>query len=1446
MPKLSKTRIINLNYNDGKRTIYNQIFDYKNGSSTLFSMDNGVGKTVLIQFFIQPFIKSKRDLSGRSFEDYFTNNTPTYIMHEIVLEGGYEKLLVGMVIKKETTNEEEKSKLRILAFTHKYTKESDYDIENIPFIETQDGLQKILRFREAEEKLKNYSRGKINFKIYNFNDSTKKNEYFNELDSYRINHKEWEEIIKKINNDESGLSNLFDKCKDDEALIKSEILPIIQSKINGDTDQIGSIKSNLKEYIESYKRSKNSIEEVKGLEEFLIDSEGLLPMFSKGENKQQELTQVTNKLYTLCYKVDEAINLKTKEKLDYEGLIDDLSSEMKRVIHEELSYEYSNYNLNIGLLQKEIDILEENLNKLQLSNIEISKALSVQQAAECFEEMNHNNQKLSEVVERISNFEKEDSEINLNIKDYKFTLNMLYGDRIKDLKEKLNKLRVKLQTLLADKENEEVNEKKFKEELINIKSNIASRKTEIESYEKLEEKFKGKYEEFYLTRNPFLKTYEEKELKLYKSSLDKKLLSVEHEKKQNANNIIATKEKIIDLELKKSVVQKDQNQLAIENSEKQQSLKEFNTETKDILKILAIRGLKEDVVAFKSKAREDIETELLKLNQEEDNLQKQKGEVSLELQRLKTGFVEIPKDLEGELKERGIDFEHGLSWLKKYQGSFEEKKEIIVNNPFIPYSLLINRGDYEILTKENLQIFSSILIPIIDKNKLNESREVEVINNVIKMGSQDFLLSFNELLLDEVEKEKFIQVLAQKDKAIREEILKVKNAVENNNYYKKTLDSYMYMGNEDVRLNADLENLKCKITILIENMIATEKAIMDNREKQQQLQDKILVFESRYMNLRENKNKFEELFEAYQKFLSSSKRYEDLKEQEVIKQKVLNASADFLKNLVNEEFDFKIENRDLEREIEKLKNMLSLYKQVIEGKIVSGEIHEIEGKLKACEDEYKSDLKRDKEDEKTYKGEIDKWGNKLNKILKNSDIDQEYKQEKYDVFKERDLEVRLKELKEDIDTETNNKTREEKKISKLEGHKEAKYEEIINKGYSEVLSLENIKSTNFKERKDKIYKDLKEQKEIVDEYGKYLKNLDRAFNKLQGYREKSGLIVELLINFEDYNLVESFISNTIGEESKIISEYKEIELELSEKLSTIYDRFREENMLIKDRIYDLLRDENKIKNKGKLESLVEVVSRKCRVLTIELENIRNEEGAVLEQITRYSKEVYDELTTIDSKSSIKFKDKSKKMLIIEVPDILDEQGLKEHIKEKVNEATSLAGEYGQFLDSEITTAILLGKLIGSLNRIKVYIFKIEKSGLVKKSWKEAISKNSGGEKFVSMFILLASLLSYMRKKPSDIGNFEESKIIIMDNPFAKTNAEHLLEPMFEIANKYKIQLICFSGIGGSAVYNRFDVIYVAKVLADKFRNKENVEFSKNEDTLETYDFEFYSEQTSLI
>lgn len=65
---------------------------------------------------------------------------------------------------------------------------------------------------------------------------------------------------------------------------------------------------------------------------------------------------------------------------------------------------------------------------------------------------------------------------------------------------------------------------------------------------------------------------------------------------------------------------------------------------------------------------------------------------------------------------------------------------------------------------------------------------------------------------------------------------------------------------------------------------------------------------------------------------------------------------------------------------------------------------------------------------------------------------------------------------------------------------------------------------------------------------------------------------------------------------------------------------------------------------------------------------------------------------------------------------------------------------------------------------------------------------------------------------------EDGKVLIMDNPFAQTNAEHLLKPLIEMAKKTNTQLICLSGLGGDSIYNRFDNIYVVKLLESSIRN----------------------------
>ncbi|MGL5617192.1 MAG: hypothetical protein ACRDD2_13360, partial [Sarcina sp.] len=119
---------------------------------------------------------------------------------------------------------------------------------------------------------------------------------------------------------------------------------------------------------------------------------------------------------------------------------------------------------------------------------------------------------------------------------------------------------------------------------------------------------------------------------------------------------------------------------------------------------------------------------------------------------------------------------------------------------------------------------------------------------------------------------------------------------------------------------------------------------------------------------------------------------------------------------------------------------------------------------------------------------------------------------------------------------------------------------------------------------------------------------------------------------------------------------------------------------------------------------------------------------------------------------------------------------------------------------------MVGRLKRDLNKVK------------NEENKDEVSKNSGGEGFLSAFVILSSLMSYMRKNEGEIFTRKESgKVLIMDNPFAQTNAAHLLKPLMDIAKKSNTQLICLTGLGGDAIYNRFDNIYLLNLISSKLR-----------------------------
>ena len=261
-------------------------------------------------------------------------------------------------------------------------------------------------------------------------------------------------------------------------------------------------------------------------------------------------------------------------------------------------------------------------------------------------------------------------------------------------------------------------------------------------------------------------------------------------------------------------------------------------------------------------------------------------------------------------------------------------------------------------------------------------------------------------------------------------------------------------------------------------------------------------------------------------------------------------------------------------------------------------------------------------------------------------------------------------------------------------------------------------------------------------------------------------------------------------------------------------------------------------------------------LKIDLAHIDDEQKNLEMMFLEYVEQINANIGMIDKNSTISVRGRSLKMLRIQVPDWETER---EHFRLKLHdyfenivklgiETIEKNGNLTEFLGRVITTRKLYDDVVGIQN-VKILLYKIEAEREVPISWSE-VSANSGGEGFLSAFVILTCLLSYMRRDETDLfTSGEEGKVLIMDNPFAQTNAEHLLKPLIEMAKKTNTQLICLSGLGGDSIYNRFDNIYVLKLVESSIRNgvqRVDVTHMKGEETKRMVLSEFKMEQMSLF
>ena len=1440
MPKISKIRIINLTYND-TRHIYDETFDYFEGENALMTLANGGGKTVFVQMAMQPVIPNS-GLKTRTFESYFDKTYyPTYIMTEWVLDNNNGKLLTGIGVKKRSRQKRNSNEttevLQIISFTHEYKEANAYDIDNIQLTQTEKGNLRMIPFETVESTFSNIQKdSEYKFKLFRHSNSEEKAQYTHELNTYKISRDEFEKFIIKINEREHGLTNYFDKSKTAGLLVKNEFLPLIESHLNKGGNTVENIKKLIGKHSVNLVAHEKILQEREVYERFKIKSQEILDTLEQYDailkSVAQSEVQIRN-LYAFLVNELKGLNLKKINLMEELALINE---HQKELAYDKASVDYYNDSQTLLKLKQELENIKVEYEQLEAALIAEEKHEKILQCAKRYKRLLELE---AQIIEFEAELEKEqiaDEELQRKIQDIEFTLKQKYNEQLSEFVTLHAKIQTEINDMNARKRKLSDDKNKASEDLEAVEKVLTRLSQEIAKFHAQEEGLQKRYPDFTLKINPFTCEYPSNEVDKYRESVKRKLNQITEDikalKEQKESNEIKAQETQGELERTASVLQGYRTRLV----QVKRDLEDFATKKEEALKLLQKYEISDSELFNKERVFVALDNEARTFEQALRAFDLQLADLKKELTMYESGRTfELPKDLVSSFKNNGIELEFGFEWLKNYNAPLGIKQELVRNNPFIPYSILLTQREFERIRKLELKVFTSVTLPILERESLEDNFEVVSLNHVYSLGKVHFLMSFNQELLDESHLALLISEINVKIADTEDKRTGANAALQNVNAHRFFFqETFSYTAAQVEELEIATKTLNNRISAY-EEETGTLKALMNTlKEANDQLEKRLEIKRKALYQAQQQEQESNELFQIYDAFLGNSKHHaEQLDKQSELKQliKELNDSVHEL-DLNVQSAAFKRQTYD--KRIKQTRNKLAVYAEADTGEMRSGSIQDLEAQLEAYQKAkgvnirfLTKSIERASTDHDEVHGEIVKLGI----------AEPEYMGIEFDNSELEKVLSNITRLRMDKETVHGKK---ERRASKIESKEEGlnKKKEDINKRFDdrEPKDVVLILQTNFNELESALYDEktmaqsrLNDLADTIGSYDKRIKNMDDYKDLGNDLTVVEPVIVE---NLDSYR----------REIIRIYNERKEQRSDKHAQLSNLYalnkQEFASKANIFKELYDDLLNDDRMFL----YEHGTNIINRanhqidwKLEQYRVDFENIQNMEDEIINTACGYIINVYEEMASIDNNSTIEIEGIRKKMLVVELPDRakLEETLLKQYVKGTISNCVSLIKQgkpHESTLGAEITTDKLIDTLVG-LKNIEVKILKIEQNNTKYKKWVEANSI-SGGEMFVSIFVVFVTLMSYLRggnALKAFRGN-NEGKVLIMDNPFGPISSEHLLVPMFDIAKKYNTQLICLTDIDKHTIRDRFDVIYGMRVEKEQGRNHEYLEVTleKNE------------------
>ena len=1457
MSKINAVRFINLNYNNNAMKINDECMQFS-GKSTLLSLRNGGGKTVLVQMMTAPFVhRGKQKTKDRPFESYFTTAKPSFILVEWLLDGGAGYVLTGLMVRKNQEISEEKTDaLEMMAIISEYKEPCMQDIHHLPVVEQNEKTMKLKSYNSCRKLFEDYKKDKkISFFCYDMSSPAQSRQYFYKLMEYQINYKEWETIIRKVNVKESGLSELFSDCRTEKELVEKWFLEAVESKLNKEENKVKNFQEILEKYAGKYKNIKEQLKRRDAIqkfkeaaEEIQINAEDFL--VKEGEKAEQEKV-IAAFIARLNVLYEEA---EIERERQEEGR-KKLQEELEFLKYEQLSCEFHEKNRekrNHASNREMIDLEKESLLRKQEK---IHKKVHVFLCAKQQEMVNEDKQEWEIRKEKAAisrtkeeNLEPERNRIGGQLSGY-------YEYRLSDNKEKQEAIKKQKLQIRKDISQQKDILNEYREKTKKITESKGSFRSLVRGYDNIEIKYNSNYKEN-LSRN-ILGVYEAGMLDIKQEMYDKEQKkSIQENKEQkekfeNTTEEIHRTERAIE-EKREKYFQKDSD---IKQAEKEKKGYEQELEErKDILKYLE---LPEEKLFAREEILHKAKIKMQELNSRRRTLEKKEDALQKEYKLLVSGRVmELPDNLKEEFEKLDVPVVYGMEWLKKNGFTEKKNKEIVSQNPFLPYALILTRQELKKLSERNGETYTSFPIPIIERENL-ESIKLDRTQSFVKMQDIHFYILFNENLLDEEKMEIMIEQ-KQKDIADIQETMQIcKNEYEDYFHRFDVIKRQAVTKENWDKIQKKLQKLEKEKEDIFQNIQQARDTKQSLKKNFEILQKTLRELEKKIESQAARQRAFKELRTAYAEYEENNKKLQEYEREEERLENRQHLTEEKISQLEENYRELSGQENSLFREEESIQNScqkFAAYKEINRnvkaGKLLGvdstlrtdnnsgvkiipseAEVLKLEARYEAVTADISQELKElELEEEKALTryhksfGELRELCQKYN--LKNS----EWQNIIYDKREQLYQEAELEDYDKKIERKANLLNEEDKKIGILNSQLEGILKQIVSEcGKGNPLEEEKISQKDLESAKNQTKYQLSELERKIafseKAIQKYRENLT-ALSEYNNFSEDEEIHFEQDFKKMSEKELRDFKGMLIRDYNDIIRCVQKCRETLAQTLNKIARQEAFQDASYKTPLENMLKVcDDAAKVLRQLNITLESYDSLMKQLEVDISLVETEKKNVTELLEDYVQNIHKNLEKIGRNSTIKIREKSIKMLKVILPVWEDNEKLYSlRLSDLVDEITEEGirlfenNENAQeYIGRKVTSKNLYDTVVGTGN-VQIQLYKIEEQREQQISWNQ-VAKNSGGEGFLSAFVILSSLLDYMRKDDSDIFmDKNEGKVLLMDNPFAQTNAEHLLKPLMNLADKTNTQLICLTGLGGESIYNRFDNIYVLNLIEAHLRN----------------------------